>query len=109
MTPRAEDERIARELATRLVTALHARRVVWFGSRARGEGDAGSDWDVLVVADSDAPPSQRMYQAQCATADIHVPKDIVVFTPAEHARLMTWKSSVVYDAEQTGRVLHEAA
>ncbi|MFZ4580730.1 MAG: nucleotidyltransferase domain-containing protein [Myxococcota bacterium] len=109
MTPRAEDERIARELASRLVATLHARRVVWFGSRARGEGDPESDWDVLVVAESAVSQAQRMYLAQCATADVRVPKDIVVFTPDEYARLMTWKSSVVYEAETTGRVLHEAA
>ena len=106
---RSHDEYIAGELASRLVAAFGARRVVWFGSRVRGDARPDADWDMLVVAETDEPQAQRMYRAQCATSDVRVAKDIAVFTPAEHAMLLTWKSSVVFEAERTGRVLHEAA
>lgn len=109
MVAKQDDEKIARALASRLVAAFHPVRIVWFGSRAAGRGRPESDWDLLVVAESDLPQVTRMYHGQLATMDIEVGKDILVFTPAEHARLMTWKSSVVYDAERTGRVLYEAA
>jgi len=106
---RASDEQIARQLTERLVAAFRPRRVVWFGSRVRGTGGDDSDWDMMVVADSDESQARRMYAAHRATADIEVPKDIIVVTPEEHARLLAWTSSVVRRAEAEGLVLHEAA
>jgi predicted nucleotidyltransferase len=36
---------------------LGASEVWLFGSRARGDAIAGSDWDILVVLPDDAPPA----------------------------------------------------
>ena len=38
-------------------TELNASEVWLFGSRARGEAKAGSDWDILAVIPDDAPES----------------------------------------------------
>ncbi len=37
---------------------------------------------------------------------ILVPIDLVVYTPEEHARLRTWRSSIAGIADREGRVLH---
>lgn len=108
MQPRPEDQKIAEQLVQRLVAEFQPKRIVWFGSRARGEGGPDSDWDVMVIADSALSQHRRMVDALRVTRDVHVPVDIVVFTPSERDRLADWKSSIVYSAETTGVVLYEA-
>lgn len=103
------DREIAQQLTDRLVQGLGASRVVWFGSRASGSGRPDSDWDLLVVADLAGSPAMRAYRAEQVTADVAVPKDFVVVTSAEHARLRGWRSSVVHEAEARGAVLYADA
>ena len=43
------------ELLDRVVDYFHPRRIVLFGSRARGEAGSDSDIDLLVILDDDAP------------------------------------------------------
>lgn len=109
MQPRPEDKKIAEQLAQRLIAEFQPKRIVWFGSRSRGEGGPDSDWDVMVIAESAASQHGRIVDALRVTRDVHVPADIVVFTPSERDKLAQWKSSIVYSAEQTGVVLYEAA
>jgi predicted nucleotidyltransferase len=55
------DDQIVRDFAQRLHKVLGAavRGVHWFGSRARGEGSADSDYDLLVETAVTLTPSQR--------------------------------------------------
>jgi uncharacterized protein len=39
------------DAVARIVDALHPRAIILFGSRARGEHHAGSDYDLLVISD----------------------------------------------------------
>ena len=43
------------ELLNRIVDYFHPRRIVPFGSRARGESGPDSDNDLLVILNDDAP------------------------------------------------------
>ncbi len=43
------------ELLNRVVEYFHRRRVVLFGSRARGESGPDSDVDLLAIVDDDTP------------------------------------------------------
>lgn len=63
----AADRLILNELRDRILTDLpgHVRRIVLFGSRARGDFDAASDLDVLVVLDEcDAATLDRVRTAR---------------------------------------------
>lgn len=51
------------ELLRRVVARLNPRRVVVFGSRARGGAGEDSDIDLLVVLDDDAPKEVLSWQA----------------------------------------------
>lgn len=108
MSDLARDENVARAIVERLRSVFDVHRAVWFGSRAQGQGSADSDWDLLVVAPSSESAIARAARALRATADSHVDCDFVVLTPEEYARLRDWRSSVVYQAEATGRVLYAA-
>ena len=107
MKPTPEDEGIARQLADRVRRVLDVRRVVWFGSRARGEGTIDSDWDLFVVAETRLDKWARIYLARDATEDVGVPRDIFVATPAEFAVARQMCGSLVFAAEADGVVLHE--
>ena len=47
------------DLLRRVVACLNPRRVILFGSRARGEASRDSDFDLLIVVD-DGVPAQRL-------------------------------------------------
>ena len=42
-----------------IVALVHPEAVLLFGSRARGDSDETSDWDLFVVLPDDAPPGDR--------------------------------------------------
>lgn len=96
-------------LRDRLVVALLPRRIILFGSRARGTAKADSDYDLLIVAETDLPLEDRIFQARRAVRDVRVPKDIVVVTPEEFRKYSTWLTGVVREAAEHGEVLYEAA
>jgi predicted nucleotidyltransferase len=92
------------EILTRLVTAFEPERVYLFGSKARGDADPNSDYDLLVVV-PDAAPAERCrsrlaYQALRGTG---VAADVVVWTrSAFEARLhlrASLPSTVVAEAK----------
>ena len=96
-------------LVTALVDALHPRRIILFGSRARGDAREDSDVDLLVIADTELPPDERSFRAHKAVRDLGLATDILVVTPGEVERLRTWMSSIVAVALREGRTIHEAA
>jgi len=44
------------QLLNQVVSVFHPRRVILFGSRARGDAHEDSDIDLVVELDNDAPP-----------------------------------------------------
>lgn len=96
-------------LRDKLVDPLAPRRIIIFGSRAGNTAKPDTDYDLLVVAETDLPLEDRVYQARRAVRDVRAPKDIGVLTPAEFRRYATWISGVVRDAIEHGQTLYEAA
>ena len=45
-------------LLTRIVERWHPYQIWLFGSRARGEANEGSDWDLLVIVRDDLPEEE---------------------------------------------------
>ena len=107
-SPSIDEDRLD-EIVGALVRALSPRRVILFGSRARGDARPDSDLDLLLVVDTDLPLPKRLFVANKAVRDFGLPIDLLVLTPEEVERLSSWSSSVVPAALREGRVLHEAA
>jgi predicted nucleotidyltransferase len=58
--------------------------VFLFGSHARGDATPGSDVDIaVVVPEANESRYHRNVRARSLVGDIHVPKDILVFTRKE--------------------------
>jgi len=53
------DDPVLAEIVKRLVEVYQPERIYLFGSKARGDATADSDYDLLVVTPDDAPAARR--------------------------------------------------
>ncbi|MFZ2362451.1 MAG: nucleotidyltransferase domain-containing protein [Anaerolineae bacterium] len=82
--------------------------VVLFGSRARQEGRADSDWDLLVIAAGlpETTFARRLYLKNLLPASCRGAASILARTPAEFEAQL---SSLYLDVALDGRVLYDPA
>lgn len=78
--------------------------VVLFGSWARGEAAAASDFDILLIAEDRRVRDRLVW----ALRSSKIPADVHWFTPDEAERLLPY-SSILLDALQEGIVLLDEA
>ena len=97
------------EIVARLVPALAPQRVYLFGSRARGDGDRDSDFDLLVVVpSSDLPGYARDRIALRALRGLRAPVDVIVITREEFDRKRSVVCSLPATVDREGRLLYDA-
>jgi uncharacterized protein len=98
------------EALNALVQALQRyqpQRIILFGSAARGEADADSDLDVLVIKETPEPFVQRLEtMARLCPPGVHA--DILVYTPEELQRMVEDGNPFILRALEEGRVIYEA-
>lgn len=90
----------------RIVPAADPLRVVVFGSVARGEAVSGSDLDLLVVMPDGTDRRAATVDLLVSLADLGVPKDVVVTTPAHAALHRDSGWHVVGAALRDGRTVY---
>ncbi len=100
MPPLAEITRV-------IVQRFHPRRIVLFGSRARGDHSPDSDLDLFVEMESTQRPAERRIAVSRALTPRTWPLDVIVYTPAEVAEDRGRPGSILADIERDGRVLYE--
>lgn len=101
-------ERLLDELVRRARSVGLPKKVVLFGSHARGNAQAESDLDLLIIEGSDRPRHERSPKYYHALKDIFPSKDVVVYTPGEVAEWSRVPNAFVTTALREGRVLYEA-
>ena len=99
---------ITAEITRRIVEGFHPQRIVLFGSRARGDARADSDYDVLIVAPSDQDIHQRLVPVYSALRGLGIAKDILWFTPEEVTDWQDVRPHVISRALREGKILYEA-
>jgi uncharacterized protein len=97
------------EIVRRIRSVANPRKIVLFGSRARGEHRPDSDIDLLVIGESRLPRHQRSIPLYAALADLplDVDTEVVVYTPAEVEEWRDAKAAFVTTALREGQVLYE--
>ena len=91
----------------RIVRAVDPVRIIFFGSRARGEARADSDYELLVVLDDVPDRMAARIAIRRSFADVPVPADIVVASVAEtEGRIAGRPSGAVYWALLEGRSVY---
>ncbi|MFE8033016.1 nucleotidyltransferase domain-containing protein [Thiohalocapsa marina] len=96
------------EAAQRLVALAHAPlKVILFGSYGRGEADARSDLDLMVVERDIPDYAQEYLRLHSALDPLGVGVDLLLFTQDEFEQKRDWWTTPVYWAEREGKVLYE--
>jgi predicted nucleotidyltransferase len=96
------------ELLKPLVSALAPKRVILFGSRARGETHPDSDWDLLVILDDDAPPERLGWRARHeARKGFHRAVDIVACRESAFRVRSRIAGTLQFAADSEGIVVYE--
>ena len=96
-------------MTQRLAAQFNPRRIVLFGSRARGDARPDSDVDLLVVLDEVASKHELAVAMRVAVADVPLAKDIVVTTREEIARRGDLVGTVLRPALKDGRDVYVRA
>jgi predicted nucleotidyltransferase len=97
------------KIVQRLVDACQPERIYLFGSRARGDGGADSDYDIMVVvAQSDEPAYRRAQRAHSLLWDLGAAADILVWTRDAFDSRVHLRASLPATIAREGRMLYVA-
>jgi len=97
------------EMTELLKEAARPRRIVLFGSHARGEAEPGSDVDVLVV-ETDVPDrGAEMVRLNRVLSPLRMPVDLLVVSEDVFQYWCDTPGNVYFEAATEGKVLYEAA
>jgi predicted nucleotidyltransferase len=102
------DEQTLQEAVERIVAVARPSRVILFGSYGRGDTDAGSDLDLMVIKPKVADRYTEMIHLHEAVGSIGTGVDVLVYSEAEIEERRDWCTSPVYWALREGRTLYVA-
>lgn len=104
-----ERDPVLREIVERLVAALRPARVYLFGSRARGDPGADSDYDILVLVEHPTIPRYRLAQKGFrALRGVPAAVDVVVWDRDTFDARLHLRASFPATVVREGRLLHAA-
>lgn len=92
-----------------LAREMKPRRIVLFGSTARGEAGPDSDVDLLVVMDRFDSRFAEMNRATALLAHLKIDADVLVYSEAEVEQWGGVVNHVINEALLHGRVVYDAA
>jgi predicted nucleotidyltransferase len=96
------------ELLNRVVDYFQPRRIVLFGSRARGEAGPDSDIDLLVILDDDAPADRLTLRSGWESRrGYNHPVDVIPVREAVYHRRAKIAGTLAYEAEIDGIAVYE--
>ena len=104
-------DELLKEMTNLIVHEVNPRKVVLFGSHARGTARPDSDLDFLVIEDGpfNAQRSRRAEMARLwrLLGEYFIAKDFLVYSPEEVAKFEGLETHVVHHALKEGKVLYE--
>jgi predicted nucleotidyltransferase len=98
---------VVQEMVDRIVQAGEPHKVVLFGSRARGDSQYHSDYDLLVIESSNQPRYKRATKYRRALVGLGLAKDIVVWTPQEVEEWRNVPNAFITTALSEGLTVYE--
>ncbi|MBI4568277.1 MAG: nucleotidyltransferase domain-containing protein [Planctomycetes bacterium] len=101
------DRLLEEEIVRRILTVCRPKKIILFGSRGRGDARPDSDWDILVIAESDLPRYRRSPPLYGAVSGLRQRMDVLVYTPGEVDEWRDVPLAFVSTAVREGRVIHE--
>jgi predicted nucleotidyltransferase len=102
------DEAILAEAVRRIEAQCHPRQVLLFGSRARGDSRAASDFDLAVVVDDLEDKWAVEADLYGVLFDLPAAFDVIAFDAAEWGRWSQVPVAFEHRIWRDGRVLAQA-
>jgi len=81
------------------------KRIVLFGSRARGKSDEYSDWDLAIIKNT----KKRFVERLGKLPPLPFKTDIFVYTPEEFATMQRNQNPFIMEMLKSGKVIYEAS
>ena len=97
------------EATRRLVAAAQPRKIILFGSRARGDAREDSDVDLLVVEREVGDRVAEMVRLSRVLKGLILPVELVVIGERMFEDLAQTPGTVYFEAQREGEVLYESA
>jgi predicted nucleotidyltransferase len=98
-------EKLVEQVVSVIVEAAKPKRIILFGSQARGEAMPDSDFDVMVVEDRPAERFAEMVRLNRLLRPLDIAVDLLV---ASEEKFQYWRDTpgnVYHEAASEGRVL----
>ena len=95
------------EAVHRILSVSAPNRIILFGSQARGDADAGSDIDLMVIEPTVESPAQEAARLYRAVGWVGMGVDILVYSEPEFALRSTVPGTVLHQALTEGRVVYD--
>lgn len=86
--------------------APQVEQIVLFGSRARGDADADSDYDFLVIEPTVVNRAAEMVRLRRALRPLRLAADVLVYSREEVNRWGQQPGTALYWALKEGRIVH---
>ncbi len=92
-----------------MVEAAQPRKVIVFGSQARGEGTEDSDLDLMVIMDHVESQVRESVRLRRLLKGLIMAVDVLVVSREKYDYWCDTPGNVFYEAKHEGKVLYEAA
>lgn len=89
----------------RVLQPYDPEKIILFGSRARGEADAYSDYDLVLIKRTQRSFLERLRDMVPYLVSMTRPVDILVYTPEEFAQM--GETGIGWIVKQEGVILYE--
>ncbi|MBS7652723.1 MAG: nucleotidyltransferase domain-containing protein [Candidatus Bathyarchaeia archaeon] len=107
MRPRIPYRRALIRYAARVRRRIGARAIILYGSTARGTFGAGSDIDLLVIAEGLPENFLERIRLLDDLRDSTAPIEVIGYTPEEFSRMIDKPHPTALSAIEDGIVLHD--
>ncbi len=81
-------------------------RIILFGSRARGEADEYSDYDIIVIKQTDKPFMERLRDMVPYLIEFDGSAEILVYTPEEFEKMS--EVGLGFIVQKEGIIIYES-
>lgn len=99
---------ILQTAVARVLSVAQPLRIILFGSYARGDADAQSDIDLLVVEQDVVDRGQEMLRLTRSIGYLGLGVDVLVYSEQEVMRRGQVPGTLLYHALNEGKVLYDA-
>jgi len=103
------DTEAIKRLTELLIEAARPKRIIMFGSQARGEAGDDSDLDVMVVEELVSDRAAEMVRLNRLLRSFDIPVDLLVVSAEKFNYWCDTPGNVYFEAATEGEVLYEAA